>query len=320
MTEDGLAIYRALAAGGAGLIITGQIAAMPGGRDNDVQTCIYEDRFIPSVRRIAETVHAAGNGCKIVAQINHTAVQGRMADPIAPSAKPFPAWRKQPRAMTTAEVEELTAHFAQAVRRARDAGFDGAEIHAAHGFVLHAFLSPYTNTRTDRYGGSLENRVRVLAEIIAQARKLVGPDFPILARVHCDDGVAGGTNIETFPALAAEVEKAGVDALDVTGSGATRRPDNGSFFLPHVQNLRVKVPVILTGGNRNIDRLETILKTGTPQFIGMARPFIREPDLPNRWRDRRGSPSAACISCGRCLEGFRQGLLTRCRVQPDASS
>ena len=314
MTDEGIAIYRDLAKGGAGLIISGHMVAMAGGRDNELQTCIYDDRFIPSIRQIAEAVHGARHGSKVLAQVNHTAVQGRLADSIGPSAKPFPYSPKQPREMTIQEVEEMTGQFAQAIRRAKAAGFDGAEIHAAHGYLLSSFLSPYTNTRTDRFGGRLENRVRVITDIISKARTLVGGNFPILAKLNCDDGVEGGTNIDTFPAVAAEVEKAGVAAIEVSGSGAVRNLERESYFLKYAQKLRVKVPVILTGGNRNVERLEKLLHAGLPDFIGMARPFIREPDLPDRWQASKGGPDSICISCNRCLDGFRQGKITRCRV------
>ncbi len=311
MTDEGIAIYRALGRGGAGLIITGNMAAMAGGRYTELQTCIYDDGFIPSIRRIAEAAHGARNGCGVLAQITHTAPEGQLADPIAASAKPRPSWKRQPRAMTTQEVEEMTGQFAQAIRRSKTAGFDGVEIYAA-GYLLGSFLSPYTNTRADRFGGSLENRVRVIADIVSKARKLVGGDFPILAKLNCDDGLEGGTNIDTFPAVAAQVEKAGVAAIDVIGPVGNLEGE--SYFLKYAQKLRVKVPVILTGGNRNVDRLEQILQAGPPDFVAMARPFIREPDLPARWQARKGDPDAACISCNRCLDGFRQGKITRCRA------
>jgi 2,4-dienoyl-CoA reductase-like NADH-dependent reductase (Old Yellow Enzyme family) len=313
MTDEGIAIYRALGQGGAGLIITGNMAAMAGGRYTDLQTCIYDDRFIPSIRRIAEAVHGAGNGCKVLAQITHTAPEGQLSDPIAASATPRPSWKRQPRAMTAQEVEEMTGQFAQAIRRAKTAGFDGVEIYAA-GYLLGSFLSPYTNTRADRFGGSLENRVRVIADIISKAQKLVGGNFPILAKLNCDDGLEGGTNIDTFPAVAAQVEKAGVAAIDVIGPIGGRNLEPESYFLKYAQKLRVEVPVILTGGNRNVDRLEQILQAGPPDFVAMARPLIPEPDLPARRQTRQGAPDAACISCNRCLDGFRQGKITRCRV------
>ena len=314
MTDEGIAIYRALGRGGAGLIITGNMAVMAGGRYTELQTCIYDDRFIPSIRGIAEAVHGAGNGCKVLAQITHTAPVGQLADPIAASAKPLPSWKRQPRAMTAPEVEEMTGQFAQAIRRAKAAGFDGVEIYAA-GYLLGSFLSPYANTRADRFGGSLENRVRVIADIVSKAQKLAGGDFPILAKLNCVEGVGGGTNIDTFPALAAQVEKAGVTAIEVIGDGKGERE---SYFLKYTQKLRVKVPVILTGGNRNVDRLEQILRAGPPDFVAMARPLIREPGLPARWQARTGDSNAACISCNRCMDGFRQGKITRCRVN-DAS-
>ncbi len=313
ITDEGVAIYRALGQGGAGLIVTGHMAAMAGGRYNELQTCIYDDRFIPSIRRIAEAVHGARNGCQVLAQITHTAPEGQLADPIAASSKPFPSWKRQPRAMTAPEVEEMTGQFAQAIRRAKTAGFDGVEIYAA-GYLLGSFLSPYTNTRADRFGGSLENRVRVVADIVSKARELVGGNFPILAKLNCDDGVEGGTNIDTFPAVAAQVEKAGVAAIDVIGPIGGRNLEPESYFLKYAQKLRIEVPVILTGGNRNVDRLEQILQAGPPDFVAMARPFIREPDLAARWQAGKGDPDAACISCNRCLDGFRQGKITRCRV------
>jgi 2,4-dienoyl-CoA reductase-like NADH-dependent reductase (Old Yellow Enzyme family) len=311
MTDEGIAIYRTLGQGGIGLIITGNMAAMAGGRYSELQTCIYDDRFIPAIQRIADAVHGTGNGCKVFAQITHTAPVGQLADLIAASDKPLPSWQRQPRAMTTEEVEEMTGQFAQAIRRAKTAGFDGAEIYAA-GYLLGSFLSPYTNTRTDPFGGSLENRARVIADIIFKARNLVGDDFPIMAKINCDDAAEGGTDIDNFPAVAAQIEKAGVAAIDVTGPLSKAEPE--SYFLKYAQRLRVKVPVILTGGNRNVDRLEQILQAGPPDFVAMARPLIREPSLAVRWQTRRGGPDADCISCNRCMDGFHQGKITRCRV------
>jgi 2,4-dienoyl-CoA reductase-like NADH-dependent reductase (Old Yellow Enzyme family) len=206
------------------------------------------------------------------------------------------------------------AQFAQAARRVKEDGFDGVEIHGAHGYLLSSFLSPFTNTRTDKYGGSMKNRARIVREIVAQARTLVGNGFPILIKMNCDDNVEGGINLDSFPALAKEIEKSGVQAIEVSGNDAARGPGEESYFLKYAQRLDLKVPVILTGGNRSIERLEQVIKTRAADFFGMARPLIREPDLPNRWLEARGDDKAACISCNRCLDGFRQGKITRCRV------
>jgi 2,4-dienoyl-CoA reductase-like NADH-dependent reductase (Old Yellow Enzyme family) len=244
-------------------------------------------------------------------------MQTTVSEPVAPSTTAWPTSKTRPRALTTREVEDIVASFAQAARRARDAGFDGVQLHGAHGYLLSAFLSPFTNTRTDRYGGSVEKRVTVVSEIVAQTRALVGPDFPILVKVNGDDFVPGGTDIESFAELASEIEKAGVQAVEVSGNNPVREnigPEEESYFLKYSRKLRLGVPVILTGGNRSLDRLERIAETGSPAFFGLARPLLREPDLPSRWRDGRGAPEAACISCNRCIEGFAKGMATRCRI------
>ena len=317
MTEEGLGLYRGLAAGGVGLVITGYMGVTRDGRASDTMTLISEDRFVPGLGRIARAVHETRPGCRVVAQLGHVGMQTTVSEPVGPTTTAWPNLKARPRALTTREVERIVASFAQAVRRARDAGFDGVQLHGAHGYLLSAFLSPFTNTRTDRYGGSLEKRVTVVREIVEQARALVGPDFPVLIKVNGDDFVAGGTDIESFPRLASEIEKAGVQALEVSGNNPVREsvgPGEQSYFLKYAQELRLGVPVILTGGNRSLEGLEQIARAGTPDFFGLARPLLREPDLPSRWREGRGAPEAACISCNRCIRGFGKGLVTRCRI------
>jgi 2,4-dienoyl-CoA reductase-like NADH-dependent reductase (Old Yellow Enzyme family) len=314
MTDAGIEIYRDLAHGGVGLIITGAMAVVATGHSNGSFTDIHSDRFVGPIGRIADAVHQTGKGCQIVAQIIHTGTQGPTSELVGPSTKGWPGTTKQPRALTTREVEQIATQFAQAARRVKEGGFDGVEIHGAHGYLLSSFLSPYTNTRTDRYGGSLENRVQIIREIVTQARALVGDSFPILLKMNCDDNVEGGINLDIFPALAKVIEKTGVQAIEASGNNAARGPSEESYFLKYAQRLSLKVPVVLTGGNRSIERLEEIMKTGAVNFFGMARPLIREPDLPNRWLEGRGEDTATCISCNRCLDGFRQGKITRCRV------
>ncbi len=318
LSEEGLQLYRDLAAGGVGLIITGYMAVMPEGRASDLQTRLWEDRHIPAVRELARVIRDTNKNCKVVAQIAHAGMQTQVAEPVGPTET---LWRKvktKPRALAAKEVEAIVAAFAQAIRRAKEAGFDGVELHGAHGYLLSAFLSPYTNTRTDKYGGSVEKRVAIVREIIAQARPLVGPAFPILIRMNGDDHVAGGIDMDSLPEVAREIEKAGVEAVDLSGNNASREnittPEQESYYLKHAQALRLKIPVIATGGNRSVERLDQAARTGGPQFFGFARPLISEPDLPRRWREGRGPAEAACISCGRCMHGFVKGLPTRCRV------
>ena len=318
VSEQGIQIYRDLAAGGVGLIITGYMAVTPEGRASDLQTRLWEDGHIPAVRNLARVVHETNKACKVVAQIAHAGMQTQAGEPVGPTET---SWRKaktKPRALTTREVEAIVAAFAQTIRRAKEAGFDGVELHGAHGYLLSSFLSPYTNTRTDKYGGSVEKRVAIVREIVAQARPLVGSGFPILIRMNGDDHVPGGIDIDSLPELALEIQKAGIQAVDLSGNNAAREnistPEQESYYLKHAQALRLKIPVIATGGNRSVERLEQAAKTGGPQFFGFARPLIREPDLPLRWLEGRGAPEAACISCNRCMRGFSKGLPTRCRV------
>ncbi len=317
MSEEGIALYRGLAAGGVGLILSGFMGVMQEGRNNDLQTLICDDRFIPSLSEIAGVVHATSRDCKIIAQIAHVGMQAQVTEPVGPTTTGWPHLKTRTHALTTQEVGQIVASFAQATRRAREAGFDGVQFHAAHGYLLSSFLSPYTNTRTDRYGGSLRKRVTIIREIVEQARTLVGPDFPMLIKMNCDDFVEGGIDIRSFPPLAQEIEKAGIQAVEVSGNSPIReniRAEEQSYFLKYAQQLKLKVPVILTGGNRSVERLEEIARVGTPQFFGFARPLLREPDLPARWLEGRGTAEAACISCGRCIRGFSQGKPTRCRV------
>jgi 2,4-dienoyl-CoA reductase-like NADH-dependent reductase (Old Yellow Enzyme family) len=318
MTEEGINLYRGLAAGGVGLIITGYMGVMPEGRSNDLQTVIYDDRFIDSLHRIAGVVHETDKECKVVAQLAHVGMQTQATEPVGPTATAWPHVEAKPRALTTKEVEGIVASFAQAARRAKGAGFDGVQLHAAHGYLLSSFLSPYTNTRTDKYGGSLAKRVRIIREIVDQSRALVGPDLPILIKMNCDDLVKGGTDIHSFPQLAKEIGRAGIQAVEVSGNNPIREkissPEEQSYFLSYAQKLRLNVPVILTGGNRSVERLEQISKAGTPQFFGFARPLLREPNMPARWLEGRGAPEAACISCNRCIRGFAKGKITRCRI------
>jgi len=318
MVEEGINLYRGLAAGGVGLIITGYMAAVQEGRSSNLQTPIYDDRFIESLRKIAGVVQKTSKECKVVAQLGHVGMQTQMTEPVGPTATAWPHVEAKPRALTTKEVEGIVASFAQAARRAKEAGFDGVQLHAAHGYLLSSFLSPYTNTRTDKYGGSLERRVRIIREIVSQARALVGSEFPILIKMNCDDFVEGGIDIQSFPPLAEEIGKAGIQAVDVSGNNPIREkissPEEQSYFLKYAQKLKLNVPVILTGGNRSVERLEQISKAGTPDFFGLARPLLREPDLPARWLAGRGAPEAACISCNRCIRGFAKGMIARCRV------
>jgi 2,4-dienoyl-CoA reductase-like NADH-dependent reductase (Old Yellow Enzyme family) len=313
-TDAYLTIHRDLAAGGVGTIITGYVAPTPPGMS--VQIHIYDDANIEGLKRIADEVHRAAPDCRLVAEVGHG------GGTVGPTDTGWPN-KGKPRALEVAEIEAIVTGFADGIRRLKEAGFDGAELHGAHAYLLSSFLSDLTNHRTDRYGGSLHKRVQIIREIMDQARARVG-DYPIFIKVNCNDApdphqsLPQGINPDNFPELAMELEKAGLDAIEVSGNGCMYQDiedvADESYFLPAAERLTdLKVPVIVTGGNRTVDHLEQVLKTAkVVDFFGLARPLVREPDLPNRWLSGTGDPAPRCISCNLCIEkAIRTGSL-RC--------
>jgi 2,4-dienoyl-CoA reductase-like NADH-dependent reductase (Old Yellow Enzyme family) len=319
--NGGFDIYRNWSKGGVGLINTGHMAVVPipPGTFSHNLTCIYDDRFIPQLHKLAETVHNADSDCRVAAQINHVGMRS-ITYPVAASPVPWPHIKKTPRGLSKAEVQEIRDAFVAAARRAKEAEFDGVEIHGAHGFLLSSFLSPYTNKRTDEYGGSLKNRVRIVAEIVDGIKTSVDPDFPVLIKTNSDDGLGdAGTNAANYPQLARELEKTGIDAIEVSGAKPARQdidaPENQSYFALYADHLDLRIPVISTGGNKSIDVVEGICRRGKVDFFGFARPLIAEPDLPNRWLEGAADAQCACISCNQCLGYLSKGHhLVTCQV------
>jgi 2,4-dienoyl-CoA reductase-like NADH-dependent reductase (Old Yellow Enzyme family) len=229
--------------------------------------------------------------------------------------------------LSTEQVKTIVDCFVQCIAGVREDGFDGVQLHAAHGGLLSRFLSPYANRRQDQYGGSVTNRARVITEIVAGARAVVA-DFPILIKMNCTDYMAGGIDEAEFVGLAREIERTGVDAIEVSGGmmeclGKTeqelgfrpvpdpwshtriKRPEKQSYYLKQAERLELEIPVILVGGNRDVERLEEIVRCGKVDLIAMSRPLLREPDLPNRWLEGRGPRTADCTSCNSCIYDMR---------------
>lgn len=318
VTEGYVTFHRRLAEGGVGLIITGYMAPMEIGFLNS-QIGTFDDRFIPGLAKVAEAVHSAPGGCRIVAEIGH----GGMG--IGPSGIDWPT-KKVPHIMTAEEVAQFCTAMGDAARRVKQAGFDGMEIHGAHHYLVNAFLSPYSNRRTDKYGGSPFKRVEIVREMMGKIRDRVGPDYPILIKLNCDDGpcddgVEGEIKLDTFPQMVKLIVDTGVDAIDVSGQQFPGDPlrmhlgkaENQSFFEPYARALDVKVPVILGCGNKNVDLLEKIVqKDDKIDFVSFARPLLREPDLPNRWLEGRGPATVNCISCNLCYQRIGQEGMTHC--------
>jgi 2,4-dienoyl-CoA reductase-like NADH-dependent reductase (Old Yellow Enzyme family) len=312
-TETYLEIYRDLAAGGVGMIITGYVAPTPS--VIGVQIHINDDKFMDGLAKIADTVHKIDPACKLVAEV------GDGGATISPSGLGWPGRGGEKRELEVAEIEKIVAQFAEGIRRLKDTGFDGAELHGAHAYLLSSFLSDITNKRTDRYGGSVHKRVQIIREIMDQSRKKVG-DFPIFIKVNSNDAgtphdvMDEGITPANFPELAMELEKAGVDAIDVSGNGCMYADiddvDDEIYFLPYAEQLTdLEIPVIVTGGNRTVDHMEKTINTAkVVDFFGISRPLVREPDLPGRWMTGEGESKPRGINCNQCIfKAIRQGPL-----------
>lgn len=310
-TADYIKKHQELASGGVGTLITGFMIPTRADARWGGQLFVCEDSYIKGLEEFARGVHDADSQCRLFAQIGHS------GDLVSPSGIkwPFP-WKKKGRALSEDEIENIVTDFSDAVWRIKTAGFDGVELHGAHAYLLSTFLSPQTNHRTDKYGGTLEKRVHIIQAIMDKSRKRVGPDFPIMIKVNSDDNTDQGIRPETFPALADALVKTGVAALDVSGNNCLQvdieDTQDEAYFFPGAKALDVKTPIMLTGGNRSVEYMEKLLNTGEIDFIGLSRPLIREPDLPDRWLKGLGDERADCISCNGCFQAIMGGRTAYC--------
>jgi 2,4-dienoyl-CoA reductase-like NADH-dependent reductase (Old Yellow Enzyme family) len=303
----------ALAKGGVGLIITSHAYVSAEGQAMRGQIGIHRDQLIPGLKQIAAAAH--DHGAKIFLQLAHAGyfaahtLTGIQPLAVSTSVKVDELPRKE---MDAEDIRKVIQAFAAAAGRAKEAGFDGVQIHSAHGYLLNQFLSPLFNKRTDVYGGTLQNRSRVHLETLQAVKQAVGADYPVIIKVNGRDLADGGLEVQESAEAAALMETAGVHAVELS-SGMIKLAQ----FIPARKNVtsqkkeaynqeearvfkqRLRVPLILVGGIRSLPLAERIFREGVCDFISMSRPFICEPDLINRWLsgDRR---KAACNSDNLC--------------------
>ena len=289
-TEDGgvnqaiLDYYQEKSNGGYfSLIIIEHSFISAEGKVHHGQLSIADDHLLEGLRSLASVIHH--NGSKAVMQISHAGsgtkqeVIGRI--PVAPSSIPHPLNGITPRELTKQEVTEIIQAFQAAALRAKAAGFNGVEIHSAHGYLLNQFFSPLTNKRTDAYGGTIHNRIRLHLEVIKAIRAAVGSDFPLLLLLGASDYKEGGITIEDSQTAAKEFEKAGVDILDISGSflGFNAPPGSSGqgYFSPLTEAIKqvVSIPVILTGGITEPQAAEQLLAAGKADLIGVGRAVLK---------------------------------------------
>lgn len=318
------------ARGGVGLIFLEAVYLRPQVKGRHLQLGIYDDRLISGLRRLTAAVRA--EGARMGLQLNARGRQMSAAisgfQPVAPSAVPCPATGGAiPRPLTLEEIEAWVDAFGQGARRAREAGFDLVELHGATGYLIGQFLSPYSNKRTDAYGGSLENRLRFPLQVIARVRRVLGDDFPLSFRFCADEFIDGGLTLDDTRLIAPRLVAAGLDALNVTGGiyGARltstlpmgAEPGKLAYLAAEIKRL-VQAPVVAAGKISTPDLAEEILRQGKADFIGLARVLHADPAYARKARQGRAEIIRPCITCNHCLEDLSLGMPIRCQVNAAA--
>lgn len=318
-----------LARGGVGLIITGHAYVSPEGQAGPWQIGVHSDGMVRGLANLAEEVHQAGG--KIALQLAHagcyapTALTGRKA--VGPSPG-MPGRTPECREMSGEEIGAVCEAFARAAERAKSAGFDAVQIHAAHGYLLSEFLSPFYNRRSDGYGGCADNRARIVLEVLASVREAVGDGYPVLIKLNSEDFVDGGLSVDDMIRVSSVLEAAGIDAIEMSGGtifasgeySSIRQGDPGSpekevYYRESAVRYKgqIGVPLMLVGGIRSFEVAEQLVGSGAADYVSLCRPLIREPGLVARWRagDRK---RASCLSENACRGPLLRGEGLQCAL------
>ncbi|MFD6418263.1 FAD-dependent oxidoreductase [Streptomyces sp. NPDC060194] len=319
------AFYAERARGGAGLIVTGGIAPNERGRPSPHGAKLTTEAEAAEHRTVTDAVHAAGG--RIALQILHFGRYASHPDLVAPSAIRAPISPLVPHELTDAEVEETIEDFVRTAELARSAGYDGVEIMGSEGYLINEFIVSATNRRTDRWGGSYENRMRFPVEIVRRVRERVGPDFIIVYRLSMLDLVPEGSTLPEVIQLAQAVEAAGATILN-TGIGwheariptiATSVPRGAWSWVTKKVMGAVSIPLITSNRVNTPEKAEELLADGRADMVSMARPFLADPDFVAKARAGRPEAINTCIGCNQaCLDHTFSGKITSCLVNPRA--
>jgi 2,4-dienoyl-CoA reductase-like NADH-dependent reductase (Old Yellow Enzyme family) len=308
-TNQLITAYRALAHSGAGLLISGNVMVDGAALEAPRNVVIEDGRHLTQLGRWARVTE--GTDAKFILQLSHpgrqtmrgNVLRGRRQDVVGPSEVPLAVGGNRlfraPRALSDAEITEIIGRFARAARIAANAGFHGVQIHAAHGYLFNQFLSPLVNQRTDRWGGSLENRMRLLVETVREIRATTHDQFLIAVKLNSADFQRGGFDADDSLTVAHALEKEGIDLLEISGgtyestamvTGTPQRESTRAreaYFLEFAERFsrELSVPVMLTGGFRTRQGMNDALDSGAVDIVGLARPITYEPDLPRRLLD-----------------------------------
>ncbi|MEU7483849.1 NADPH-dependent 2,4-dienoyl-CoA reductase [Streptomyces sp. NPDC042319] len=319
------AFYAERARGGVGLIVTGGVSPNEAGRTMDGGAKLTTEAEAAQHAQVTEAVHREGG--RIAMQILHTGRYAFSENLVAPSAIQAPINPFTPRALTDDEVEQTIEDYVRAAELARQAGYDGVEIMGSEGYLINEFIAAPTNHRTDRWGGSYENRIRFPVEIVRRTRERVGPDFILIYRLSMLDLVPGGSTYDEVVQLAKEVEAAGATIIN-TGIGwheariptiATSVPRGAFSWVTQKVMGAVSVPLVTTNRINTPEVAEQLLAEGRADMVSMARPFLADPDFVAKAEDGRADAINTCIGCNQaCLDHIFSGQITSCLVNPRA--
>ncbi|MBP2628421.1 MAG: NADH:flavin oxidoreductase [Firmicutes bacterium] len=316
MTEALFQVYENLAKGGVGTIITGLTFVSDLEQPLPRQMGISNDSFIDDFKRLTDMIHQYNvNTILQIANLGSQTSPNENSGKVmwGPSAVEDLGYKTTPQEMTTEEILLAQISFAEGAFRAKKAGFDGVQMHVAHGYLLSKFLTPYYNRRTDGYGGTIENRARMIIETYQAIREKVGPEYPILIKINSEDFMDQGMTFTECKYVCQRLVALGISGIEISGGSLSSRPKEGvvrfiktpeqeGYFKAYAAELakEINVPVIVVGGNRNFESLTGILQETPIEYIALSRPLICESDLMNRWKGGNQKP-AKCISCNKCF-------------------
>lgn len=320
------ALMKNLALGHVGLIISGYAFVSREGISAPFQLGVDSDDLIPGLTEMTDAVHE-GNG-KIIMQLAHG---GLFANPELSgmeSIGPSPMMSEKGivgKEMTNDDIKKAVDAFRDGAVRAKKAGFDGVQIHAAHGYFLSQFLSPYFNRREDEYGGSIENRARILMEVVHSIRNATGYSFPVLVKINSSDFLEGGLYVDEMLQVANMLEKSGVDAIEISGGtilgvylgkfdiSFSRTGKSEAYYYEAAKRYKkeIGIPLMLVGGIRSFKECRKLVEEGVTDYISLSRPLIREPGLIKRW-ESGDTRDAECISDNACFQPGIEGKGVQC--------
>jgi 2,4-dienoyl-CoA reductase-like NADH-dependent reductase (Old Yellow Enzyme family)/thioredoxin reductase len=326
-----LAYLKRLARGGAGLVVTEVCAVHPSGSAINNQLGVYEDRFIPGLKKLVALAHAAGS--RIALQLHHAGRESlhllQQKKAVAPSAIRSLVYGLTPREITRDEIQEIIAAFGSAAFRAREAGFDAVEVHGAHGYLLTQFLSALSNQRSDNYGGSLPNRSRFIREVLQEVRRRVGEDFPISLRISVEECIKDGYTFEDIKPILPDLVRAGADILHaslgthgspggITTASLEYEPGFNVWRAKKVKEV-ADVPVIAVGRFTDPTLADEVISRGEADLVAFGRQYLTDPDFLIKARGGRPEDIRKCIACNQgCIERLILGEGNiRCAINPE---